>query len=60
GMSLLNSKKRGDMLVSVGISIPTHLNDEQKQLFVKLKESFKKEEEKRQKDDGGFFKKIFN
>lgn len=60
GMSIANSKKRGDMLVTVKVNIPTHLTEEQRELFIKLKESFKKEEEKKQKDDGGFFKKIFN
>ncbi len=61
GMVIPNTKKRGDMFVNVNIEIPSHLTEEQKELFLKLKESFEKEEKKdNKKDNGGFFKKIFN
>lgn len=59
GMPIPNSRKRGDLLVRISINIPQSLNDEQKDLLIKLKESFKKEESKN-KNDGGFFKKIFS
>jgi molecular chaperone DnaJ len=63
GMHIPNTKKRGDMLVNLKINIPTELNDEQRELFIKLKESFEKnkgKEKSEKKDDGGFFKKIFS
>lgn len=59
GMFTTNSKKRGDLLVRVSINIPQNLTDEQKELFMKLRDSFKKAEEHNKKNDGGFFKKIF-
>jgi molecular chaperone DnaJ len=63
GMPLPNSRNRGDMLINIKIETPTHLNDEQRELFIKLKESFDKDklkDDSEKKDDGGFFKKIFN
>jgi len=64
GMPILNTKKRGDMLVNIRINIPTDLTSEQKELFLKLKESFKKDKEEKDTsnkgNDGGFFKKIFS
>jgi len=64
GMQIPNTKKRGDMLVNLRINIPTELTDEQRELFIKLKESFEKnkknESEDNKKNEGGFFKKIFS
>ena len=62
GMLHPQMKKRGDMLINIKLNIPTSLTSEQKELFLKLKESFdkEKENESKKKDDGGFFKKIFN
>ncbi|MCX7641813.1 MAG: molecular chaperone DnaJ [Elusimicrobiales bacterium] len=59
GMPSTNSKKRGDLLVKVLINIPQEITEEQKELFIKLKDSFKKIDNKEKKDNGGFFKKIF-
>jgi curved DNA-binding protein len=36
------SGKFGDLLLTIHVSIPTQLNDEQKQQFEKLKTSFEK------------------
>lgn len=58
GMSMPQSKKRGDMLVRVKIEIPNSLSDEQRELFIKLRDSFKTNPGEK-KDEGGFFKKIF-
>ncbi len=60
GMYYQNSKKRGDLLVKISVNIPQSLTDEQRELFIKLKELFKKTDEVKQKDNGGFFKKIFS
>ncbi|MCX7905170.1 MAG: molecular chaperone DnaJ [Elusimicrobiales bacterium] len=59
GMPSANSKKRGDLLVKVSLNIPQQLTDEQKELFIKLRDSFKKAESQEKKNEGGFFKKIF-
>lgn len=61
GMYIPNSRKRGDLLVNISVNIPQHLTDQQKELFIKLKELFRTtESEKKEKDEGGFFKKIFS
>ncbi|MGC9070215.1 MAG: molecular chaperone DnaJ [Elusimicrobiales bacterium] len=59
GMYYPNSKKRGDLLVKVFVNIPQNLTDEQRELFIKLRDSFKKNDASSKKDEGGFFKKIF-
>lgn len=60
GMPYTNSKKRGDLLVKINIEIPKELTDEQKELFKKLGETFRKSQKKSGKDNSeSFFKKIF-
>lgn len=59
GMYLPNSKKRGDLLVRVGVSLPQELSDEQRELIVKLRALSKKTDSTQKQSDGGFFKKIF-
>lgn len=60
GMPYTNSKKRGDLLVNVRAVVPRDLSEQQKDLLLKLKETFNTEENKNNKNDGGFFKKIFS
>ncbi|MCK5356838.1 MAG: hypothetical protein KAJ48_00450, partial [Elusimicrobiales bacterium] len=59
GMAILNSKKRGDMLVNVKIDIPTRLNSNQKELFKELSSSIDGDEKViKKKKSGSIFEKI--
>ncbi|MCK5583293.1 MAG: J domain-containing protein, partial [Elusimicrobiales bacterium] len=59
GMSVLNGKKRGDMLVNVKIEIPTHLNSRQKNLFKELSIGINGQEKIiKKKKSGSIFEKI--
>jgi molecular chaperone DnaJ len=54
GVPHLRSGGRGDLLVRVRVSIPQHLNEEQRDLFQKLAKTFGHE----QHEDKGFFDKF--
>lgn len=56
GMPILNSDKRGDLVLNIKINIPTNLSNEEKELTEKLDKLLQKSKN----NSGGFFKKWFN
>ncbi|MEA3306472.1 MAG: molecular chaperone DnaJ [Elusimicrobiota bacterium] len=59
GMAIINSNKRGDMLVNVKIDIPSRLNAKQKELFKELSSSIDGAEKViKKKKTGSIFEKI--
>jgi molecular chaperone DnaJ len=56
GFPKLRGYGRGDQMIKIKLNTPSRLNEEQKDLFRKLGESFKGKEEEEKK---GFFGKIF-
>lgn len=56
GMPILNTEKRGDMILNVKINIPTSLSTEEKELTEKLDKLLQKSKS----GVNGFFKKWFN
>ncbi|MBU2530553.1 MAG: molecular chaperone DnaJ [Elusimicrobia bacterium] len=59
GMAIINTNKRGDMLVNVKIDIPINLNSKQKELFKELSASIDGEEKViNKKKTGSIFEKI--
>ncbi|MBQ8688956.1 MAG: molecular chaperone DnaJ [Clostridia bacterium] len=57
GIPDVNSKKKGDLVITVVVETPKDLNAEQKKLLVKLSESLGEDNTGKKKS---FFKKIFN
>lgn len=57
GVPHLRGSGRGDMLVTINVQIPTHLNDEQRRLFEKLAENLGPANLERA-DQGSFFDRM--
>jgi len=55
GMPRLGMKRRGDMRVRIGVAVPRHLSEKQKELVRQLATSLDEEPQ----EEGGFFKKVF-
>lgn len=57
GMTRLEGKRRGDIMVKIKVEVPRHLNARQRELFLELAKTF--EEEVSPGGENGFFKKVF-